>query len=725
MKKMKIKLILSLFPLVFYFLEAFAAPKVGLVLGGGGARGFAHIGILKFLEEERIQIDCLAGTSMGALVASAWNAGVSPKEMEQELSKVNWADMFDDFPDYAEMSAVKRRLAYDYLSGSEVGITKEGLHYPPGMVSGQKIKLFFNHLLKVKKGERLIENLPLPLVMMATDIVTGKAIELKKGRISEAMRASMSVPGLLAPVEYEKYKLVDGGLVDNLPIVPLKKLCQADVIIAVNVGSPLLPAEKVNSFFGVTAQMVNILTEQNVKQSLKHLNFQKDIYLKPPLENISAADFSKIKDIVQEGYDFVFQQKELFLKLKSNVKEWEKWHAKLKFNAPDLKINQIEVLPLNHVNPKTALRFFENQQHFNESQIEQNIQRTYADGFYENVDYTVLKQHHKNILRILPAEKSWGTDYLRFALHLRSSSQEGSRFHVKAAYHKTWLNQLGGEFLSEIALGDQWHFKNVFYQPLNAQQNYFTQLEGMVMRENIALYQNNHKEAEYAHNQSAIQALLGKNWNVLGDSKVGFFAKTGHFSRRIGSGQEWLSQKTYKTLGALVDINWEQFDRLYFPRKGYSFKMRYFDSFNHSYSRFDLEAKTAVPIFSKTIWSNRVQYVSSPYGKLPYFDSAYLGGFQNMSALSPYALWGDNLIYIGSRMERILGEMPFGKSDLRLGLMLEAAKNPNGYARAKRPYVDSLALYLGGETFLGPAFLGLAYSNALHSYNAFLFLGMP
>jgi NTE family protein len=243
-------------------------PRIGLVLGGGGARGAAHVGVLEVLQQLRVPVDCVAGTSMGALVAGAFASGMTPAEMRQQLADADWNDIFIDNPDFSEMSHRNKQLARRYLPGSESGVSTNGVRYQTGVVAGQKIKLFINQLVRVNQGERTIEELPLPLSIIATDIGTGERVVMRDGSLSMAMRASMSVPGLLAPLDYRGRKLVDGGLVDNLPIGEVRERCGVDVVIAVNVGSPLLKAEEVGSLLTVSAQMVNILTEQNVTPAI-------------------------------------------------------------------------------------------------------------------------------------------------------------------------------------------------------------------------------------------------------------------------------------------------------------------------------------------------------------------------------------------------------------------------------------------------------------------------
>jgi NTE family protein len=237
MKKSPVLLILAL--LLPGPVLATDGHRTALVLGGGGARGSAHIGVLEVLERERVPVDCVVGTSMGGLVAGSYAAGLSPKAMREKLSKADWADMFLDLADYSQISYRKKKIGWRYLTGTEIGITDQGMQIQPGMVAGEKIKLFFNQLVDADLGEREIQELPLPLAIVATDIGTGARVVIRNGSLTAAMRASMSVPGLMAPVEHQNRKLVDGGLVDNVPVKVGRDLCQADRVIVVNVGSPL------------------------------------------------------------------------------------------------------------------------------------------------------------------------------------------------------------------------------------------------------------------------------------------------------------------------------------------------------------------------------------------------------------------------------------------------------------------------------------------------------
>jgi NTE family protein len=169
-------------------------PKVGLVLGGGGARGAAHIGVLETLERLQVPVDCVAGTSFGALVAGAWAAGITPAEMRRAMAEADWNDTFQDNPDYRDLALRNKQQLQRYWPGSEAGVGANGVTYPPGAVSGQKIQLFINTLVRADRGERRIEALRLPLSIVATDLASGERVVFREGNLAQAMRASMAVP---------------------------------------------------------------------------------------------------------------------------------------------------------------------------------------------------------------------------------------------------------------------------------------------------------------------------------------------------------------------------------------------------------------------------------------------------------------------------------------------------------------------------------------------------
>ena len=702
-------------------------PHVALVLGGGGARGAAHIGVLEVLEQLRVPVDCIAGTSMGALVTGVFAAGQTPAEMAKAMAAANWDDMFQDNPAFYDMSYRNKRLSQVYLPGSEIGVTDKGLQYLPGVVSGQKIKAFFNELVHDDRGERLIQDLPIPIALIATDIVTGNRVVMREGSLSQAMRASMSVPGLMAPVERDGAKLVDGGLVDNVPIAEARKLCNADVVIAVNVGSPLLKADQIGSLLSVSAQMVNILTEQNVKQSLALLK-PTDIYIQPDLTGITAGDFKRNAETAARGRDAALQSADRLRALAVGEKEYAAWLAHIDVAVPPPpRVDAIEVAGLEHVNPADVAAQITQKvgAPIDTAVLNQDLLRVYGEGYFESVDYSLLRERDRNILRITPVEKAWGPNYLRFGLSLVTESSIGSTYALRAAYHRTWADALGAELLASVQIGNRLGAGFDFYQPLDAAQRFFVEPSVQVRREYVSLFQNDNKVAEYAIVETFGDIALGVRIDTLGQARIGWRQTYKRGDLSIGS--PLLPDYGVNFGGGYVSIDLDRNDRIYQPRNGWRAQGSYFVANGKDYGKLLVDLRGAKQIGNDWVVQARASYQGSPTGQLPIYDPAELGGFLNLSAFATKQLIGDDATYAGLRIERILGELPLGlRGDMRLGLALEAGKFGKLYTETERTgWQNSIGVYLGGETPIGPVFIGYAYSPSSSYSNAYLVIGVP
>lgn len=705
-------------------------PRIGLVLGGGGARGAAHIGVLEVLERLRVPVDCVAGTSMGALVAGAWAAGLSPAEMRKELAQADWGDMFQDNPDFADLNFRNKRLSQRFLPGSETGITADGAVSPPGVVSGQKIKLFFNHLVRADTGERELQSLPLPVSIIATDIGTGERVVLRDGSLTLAMRASMSVPGLLAPLNYRGRKLVDGGLVDNVPIREVRERCDAQVVIAVNVGSSPLPAEQVTGLVSVTTQMVALLAGQNVSASIAQLT-RDDVYIKPDLGTITAGDFDRHAEAADRGREAAEALVERLRPLALDEPAYAAWKRSVAVRERDVpRVDEVEIAGLDRVNPEVVRRYLEQRDGapLDTNRLNRDLLRAYGDGYYERVDYTLTQAQGRNVLRLFPVEKSWGPDYLRLALRLDSNLSQGSTYLLRVGYQKTWLNRLGGELLLVGELGSSTGASAEFYQPVDGAQRFFVDALAEYRRERNDYFSGGQRVAEYRSARTRIDLTAGINFNLLGQLRAGW--RETQVTNRLDTGVDVLQPLTGTSAerasgGWLLTLDLEQADRLYFPRQGWSAQASYFESPRRDYSRAAMELRGAWP-WGSNVLAARLNWVGSLRGQLPLSDAARLGGLLNLTGFASGQLIGDDVAYGHVRAERIIGRAPLGlRGDLRLGVALEAGKVAHPYTKQVRDgWLHSLAVYLAGETPVGPLFLGIGWGSG-NSVNAYLVIGAP
>lgn len=702
-------------------------PRVGLVLGGGGARGAAHIGVLEVLEQMRIPVDCVAGTSMGALIAGAYASGLSPAQMRKEMAEADWKDMFVDTPAMEDIAFRNKQFLRNFIPSSETGLTSDGIKYPPGAVDGEKIKLFFNHLVGSGRAERQIELLPMTVSLIATDIGTGERVVLREGSLTTAMRASMSVPGLLSPVVYKGRKLVDGGLVDNVPIGEVRERCNPDVVIAINVGSPMLKSEEVGSLLSVSAQMVNLLTEQNVSRSLATLK-PSDIYIRPELGNITAGDFARNAETADLGRVAAEGAREQLQKLTVSSGQFADWRAGIDRGVRVVKtIDQIEVVGLDKVNPAMVTRQLKVRpgDPVNLAKIEDDVLRINGDGFYQSVDYHLLSEREKTILRILPVEKYWGPDYLRFAMSLDADSSQGSGFSLRGAYHKTLINSYGAEALLGLQLGNTSRVEAQFYQPLDPARNYFVETQAGYTSGPQSYYSDDKRVAQYTRREGQVKLGVGANLGLMGQATLGWVEKKISLDLDIGSPR--LPNADLRDRGVEAGLVLDQMNRLYFASRGWAVGAKYFDSIEGNYSRLDLAAAGAFNI-GKTVINTRVSYTTSPSGALPFYNAGALGGVLNMSAFAKGQLVGDNVTYAGLRAEQILGDLGMAmRGDLRFGLALEAAHIGKMYSEQTlqgRQTINSIGAYFASETPIGPAYLGFGYSPGGYT-NFFFNIGIP
>lgn len=255
-------------------------PKIGLALGSGGARGFAHLGVIKVLKEENIPIDMIAGSSMGALVASFYGAGLDIERL------------------YKFAVAFKRKYYLDFT------VPKMGF------ISGKRVK----ELIRLFTHSKTIEQLDIPIGIVATDLIKGEKVIFRSGSIADAVRASIAIPGIFVPERVEGRLLVDGGVIDRVPVSVVREM-GADIIIAVDV-SHVKRNEDITSIFDVILQSIDIMQDELVR----HREIGSDIMIRPRVEQFSSRAFTNIEEIIRIGEE---ETKQHIPKIKQLIEEWK------------------------------------------------------------------------------------------------------------------------------------------------------------------------------------------------------------------------------------------------------------------------------------------------------------------------------------------------------------------------------------------------------------------
>lgn len=708
--------------------------KVGLVLGGGGARGAAHVGILEVLEENRVPIDCIAGTSMGALVGGAYAAGVSPSGMKDSIAKTDWAAIFDDTAGRDLVNLRRKQLDDRFNSGLEFGIGPGGLKYRSGAIAGEKLKLLFNQLVREDLGERTIQDLPLPLSIVATDIGTGERVVMRRGGLTSAMRSSMSVPGLLEPILRDGRKLVDGGLVDNVPIGEVIDLCKPDIVIAVNVGSPLYRPEEVTGLISVVGQMVNLLAEQNVARSLTLLRKQ-DLYIRPDLGDVTSADFDRQLVAVERGRKAALDVLPLIQALSIPAEEYTLWRSRVRqlFTPKPPVIDEVRIAETRYVSPESVREGIraEPGQVLDSDKLAKDLVWVFSQGDLQSLDYSVQREQDRTILKITPIEKGWGPDFLRFGVNLASDFRSEADYNLRALYRRTWLNPLGGEWLVGGQIGSEQFLLTEFYQPLSYGAHWFVRPYANVNSRVIGLYSEGNRIADYSVRDARLGAEVGANLGIFGQAALGWRERRVKATRDTGD-VVFPNEARENTSGMTATLSLDNQNQAFFPTRGFRGRVEYFDAarvggnLEDRYSRVlgELEGVYSVGDFT---FIGEVEGGKALRGSLPLSDLFSLGGPRHLSAFANDEFLGSEYTY--GRIEaqwRLTKPIPLLGLNLIAGLLAETGrmKQPVSGAELARGRANSFGGYIAANTFFGPVYFG--YGAAKNSSGRFyLFIGTP
>jgi NTE family protein len=694
--------------------------RIGLVLGGGGARGGAHLGVLEVLEELRVPIDCVSGTSMGALVGGAYAAGVSPKDIEALIGEADWIRMFDDTAGRQSVNLRRKELEDRYYSGLELGVSKDGIHFREGALAGEKLKLFFNQLVRSEYGERTIEQLQLPLAIIATDIGSGTRVAIRSGNLTSAMRASMSVPGLMAPVVREGVKLVDGGLTDNLPVEEVKKLCNPDVVIAVNVGSPLLNPEEVTSAVSVLGQVVNVLTEQNVSRSKAQLT-ARDIYIEPDLANITSTEFTRQLEAAARGRVAAFALSAELGRFSLSARDYAAWQRNVRLAAPKEPpvIDRVEIGQTRFVNPETLRRGIRQEEGkpLDAAQLSRDLVMEYSQGDLLSLDYSVMRERDKTVLRLTPVEKPWGPNYLLFGLGLTSDFRADSSYSLRALYRSTWINSLGGEWLFGTQIGSEQNVSTELYQPFDRRAYTFVRPHATAGLRKTPIFEGGERVAIYRIQENNGGIDFGTNLGVYGQASVGWIERS--MGAVLDTGPSTIfPNRSLHAGGWTGRLAIDTYDQPYFPTRGVRLNATHFEAM-----RVDDRNDLGFPPYSRSevrfgaAWQhNRFAYLlqldggTSFKGNVPLADAFSLGGPGRLSGFAKDQILGGEYAY--GRLEtqyRLNFASPLYGLTLIAGLSAEAGKmNKLITETSLTGWQRSFSAYLAASTFLGPVYLGVA-----------------
>jgi NTE family protein len=707
-----------------------AEPRIGLALSGGGARGLAHIGVLKVLEELRVPVHCIAGTSMGAIVGGAYASGMTAAELEEFSLRADWDAVFRDHPPRAEVAVRRKVDDYKTLFAPEYGVRKSGLVAPKGVLAGVSIEGFLRALTERAAGVDDFRKLPVPFSAVAADIESGEAMVLSRGSLARALRASMSIPGAIAPVEIDGRLLVDGGIANNLPIDLARKLCAADAVIAVNISTPPLELAQITSAISVSAQLINFLGKANVDRQLKSLG-GRDVLISPELGDISAGSFAAAREAIGVGEEATRWMAD---SLRRYSLPAEKYAALRKAQTLERKglgtVSEVRFEGLRRTNAQVLRSLVRSRpgEPLSEEEISADLRRIYGTGDFESVDYRIHDEPGGRVLVIVPREKESGPDYLRFGLGLATDFEGESLFNLLVSYRRTWLNRLGGEWLIEGQVGQDTHLFTEFFQPVEERGRYFVAPYARVGRTVRGVFFDDQHLADYEIDEGRLGLDGGITFGTWGQARLG--PQWRSIDTRLRTGPALLPEVDEISAGLRAQFFVDQLDNAWFPRGGFrAFASAYaadeaFGS-DRSYERVEVQATAAYSWAAHTV-NIGLAGGSDFHSDAPAYDTFTLGGPLRLSGyrieeFSGRRMGFARLMYYNRavRFPDILG------AGLYAGASLEAGRiesRVDGFPEAGTIWSGSL--FIAASTFAGPAYFGAGFGEG-GRFTLYLLVGAP
>ncbi len=712
-----------------------ARPKVCVVLSGGGARGMAHIGVLKVLEELKIPIDCIVGTSMGAVVGGLYASGMRASDIESMMRTVDWQDAFSDSPSRRDLAFRRKQDDRNYLVRFPLGLTHGKFLLPKGLIQGQKLQESLRAKTLPYGNLTSFDTLPTPFRAVATDLESGTRVLLDHGDLALAMRASMSAPGVFAPVESGGRLLVDGGVSENLP-VDIGRAMGADVLIVVDVTFPLQTRKELDSPLAISNQMLAILIRRNADRQKGTLTAH-DVLIEPQLQQLSSTGFFEVGRTILLGELAARELAPQLAALQLDPAAYEKYAERRTAPLPAAPVVHFirmdnQSLPYEKTLIATLRPLISKP--LDAAEVDTLITSLYGLGDFETIDYAVVTEgsgaDEQTGIEIHARRKSWGPNYLRFGLNIQDDFQGNNRYNAATRFVVTEINTLGAEWRTDLQIGNNPKVVSEFYQPLAAARMWFIAPSVRVEARDLPIYQNDVQVADFRQRFAESDIDFGRELGDWGEVRMGYHRING--AARVHYGDPSLIDPEFNNGEYFFKFSVDRLDNVDFPREGSTFSLQWDADRLGLGSDFasDRVAADWIEAFSAArntliLWASAGTTLDGSISPTHIQDFYPLGGFLNLSGLAPQALYGPNFAIARAIYLRKVGRGGQGFFDfpVYLGLSFEAGniwqqRGDFGWGGAHK----DVSLFLGLDTPVGPLYLGSGYDQTGNS-SFFLFLG--
>jgi NTE family protein len=693
-------------------------PKIGLVLSGGGARGFAHIGVLKVLEENRIPVDFIAGASMGALVGSLYSTGRTPAQMEQLVETLDWEKLLSGGATYEELS-YRRKQDRRNLPGSLSlkGRTVKSLKLPNSVNPGHEIGLAIDRIFFAYSKVDNFDDLPIPFRTVGTDMLNAETVVLKSGSLQQSLRATMAIPAVFAPVEIDGKILTDGGILNNIPTDVVKAM-GADIILVVNIETQIGDRSALNNLIGVLRQTFMVATVENSRRSLR----QADFIIAPDLKDYGSSSFTEGRAIIQLGYQGAKRKIALLKGLSLDEKEWRA-HLETRRLRQIAETNPTtEFLAVEGADSSTEKQMVSEQLNekyagkpLDKSAVENDLTKLTGTKRFDSLGYESTRVDGKNGLLIRVYDTSERTERktnLEVGLEVNNKDSDTTNFNLRGRLTVLDIGGHGSEWRNDFSIGSKTLIATEYFRPIG-ESGFFIAPNAHYSNRKLGFYEKGERLAEYSLETARIGIDLGYSINPESEIRFGYQIGVQNTERRIGD--PLLPELRGRFSVASLGLKYDGADNAQIPTRGRrssSSLKYYFDApgTTSGFSQGEADFNAIYPISERYLVFG-FGAVGTSFGKtVPSSQQFSVGGLYNVGGYGSEEFRASNFARGGLGFLRETYTLPtFFGGKLYFGGWYEGGSAFERFKNAH--YRQSITTGVLTETPFGPIFVGGSFAE--------------
>lgn len=721
-------LLLAGLPLATVFADTISTesrPRIGLVLSGGGTKGGAHLGVIRVLEEMQIPVDVVAGTSIGAVIGGMYAAGMDAEQIDQAIHGIDWAQMVQDQASRRDMTARRKREHHDDLINFKPGFSLSDGEFrlPRGVVEGHQVTQYLRRVFAPVAHIDQFDRLPIPFRPVSADLLNGEMVVPSEGDLVAAIRASMTISPLLAPVEYDGRLLIDGGIVNNLP-ADIARSMGADVLILVDITSPFLRRDDIKDVLSVSDQMINLMTTTNVRKTVSELS-PEDILIRPEVPRAVSLNDEGIDTTIEAGAKAARELQQRLEKLALPKAQYAQWRQSRRLEPrQEDTIARIHLHNDSGISDAVILKRMgvEGDENYEFSDLHRGIDRVFGMELFGQVDYRLKPVDERLDLDLSVTPRSWGPSYLQFGLQLEADFANDTQFDFRAAYLQTAVNPLGGEWQATLALGSNQGVGFEWYQPMNSEGSWYLNPQIEYERSRVRLYDDNGNASDDLRISGLSTSLFaGYHLNDRATMELGWYRLFGKADRIVGSVE--LEQDDFEQ----GELQWrwlyDSLDQVHLPKRGVAMDFTALASRNLSGGSADYTqyfgSFTTAQQRSRYRWLFNLEGGTTVNDDAPAQSQFVLGGFGRLSGYPKDRFRGQNFALAVVNASREIGDR--GPIPFVLGYSAELGQT---WDLERDRWLSAASIFAGLDTPIGPVYFASGFAEG-GQQTVYMYLGNP